>query len=181
MNHYRKRNRSVPTILNRKRESPVRFETELTLRLSKSELFDSRVISPHSELDSFIYASVNQLTEKYLGDKLILTIYSDPLSDSMQDTFREIYREHYEDEYQKIVRYLTRRYIRVIMLLVISVVSYYAGRIFAAQSDSFVWNVISNIGVFCLWEIGYTHFDRKDAADQGKRIVRARDAEIHFE
>lgn len=50
-----------------------------------------------------------------------------------------------------------------------------------AQSGNFLVDVISNVGVFCLWEIGYTHFDRSDAAAERRRIARARDAVIRFE
>ena len=41
--------------------------------------------------------------------------------------------------------------------------------------------IITNVGAFCLWEVGYTQFARKDAMDERKRIERARDANIEFQ
>ncbi len=94
-----------------------------------------------------------------------------------------MFYSYYEDEYRKLSRYLDRRYIRVAVLLAISVAAYFGGRFYSrlAQESGFLLNVISNVGVFCLWEIGYTHFDRSDTAAERRRVARARDAVIHFE
>ncbi len=68
-------------------------------------------------------------------------------------------------------------------LLAISTAAYFGGHFYSklTQESSFLLDVISNVGVFCLWEIGYTHFDRSDAAAERQRVARARDAVIQFE
>ena len=78
---------------------------------------------------------------------------------------------------------LYRRYNRVILLLISSLIAYYAVTFLNTQvgQASYLLNVISNIGVFCIWEIGNTHFTRQEASVERKKIIRARDAEIIFQ
>ena len=167
----------------RNRLSPVRYEDELTLHLTKEELFDRHVLLPHAELNASVYKAVDQFTDRYSGDHMTLTIFSDAVSESMQETFREVYLSHYEDEYRKVTLYLYRRYNRVILLLISSLIAYYAVSLLDVQMGhtSYLMNVISNIGVFCIWEIGNTHFTRREATEERKKIIRARDAEIVFQ
>lgn len=167
----------------RKRLSPVQYEEELTLHLTKEELFDRHVLLPHAELNDIVYKAVDQFTDRYSGDRMTLTIFSNAVSESMQHTFREVYLSHYEDEYRKVTLYLYRRYNRVILLLIASLIAYYAVPLWTAQTGrtSYLLNVVSNIGVFCIWEMANTHFTRKEAAEQRKKIIRARDAEIVFQ
>ncbi len=155
----------------------------MTLHLSKEELFDRHVLLPHAELNDVVYKAVDQFTDRYSGDRLTVTIFSDAISESMQHTFREVYLSHYEDEYRKVTLYMYRRYNRVILLLLFSVVAYYAADLWTELTGhtSYLLNVISNIGVFCIWEIGNTHFTRQEATEQRKKIIRARDAEIVFQ
>ena len=167
----------------RNRPSPVQYEEELTLHLTKEELFDRHVLLPHAELNDIVYKAVDQFTDRYSGDHMTLTIFSDAVSESMQHTFREVYLSHYEDEYRKVTLYLYRRYNRVILLLISSLIAYYAVTFLNTQMGhtSYLLNVISNIGVFCIWEIGNTHFTRQEATEERKKIIRARDAEIIFQ
>ncbi|MBR0219146.1 MAG: hypothetical protein IJQ33_08095 [Clostridia bacterium] len=167
----------------RNRPSPVQYEEELTLHLTKEELFDRHVLLPHAELNDIVYKAVDQFTDRYSGDHMTLTIFSDAVSESMQHTFREVYLSHYEDEYRKVTLYLYRRYNRVILLLISSLIAYYAVTFLNTQMGhtSYLLNVISNIGVFCIWEIGNTHFTRQEATEERKKIIRARDAEIVFQ
>ena len=176
--------RSLFSLFSRRnRLSPIQYEDELTLHLTKEELFDRHVLLPHAELNDIVYKAVDQFTDRYSGDHLTVTIFSDAVSESMQHTFREVYFSHYEDEYRKVTIYLYRRYSRVILLLLASVVAYYAAGLWTARTGhtSYLLNVISNIGVFCIWEIGNTHFARQKATEQRKKILRARDAEIVFQ
>lgn len=167
----------------RNRLSPVQYEDELTLHLKKEELFDRHVLLPHAELNDIVYKAVDQFTDRYSGDRLTLTIFSDAVTESMQHTFREVYLSHYEDEYRKVTLYLYRRYNRVILLLISSLIAYYAVTFLNTQvgQASYLLNVISNIGVFCIWEMGNTHFTRQEASVERKKIIRARDAEIVFQ
>ena len=151
--------------------------------MTKEEVFDRHVLLPHAELNPTVYNAVNQFTERYRGERMTLTVFCDIVSESLQHTFREVYAAHYEDEYRKVTMYLYRRYSRVILLVIISVIAYHVGSYWTSQLEkgNFLLDVISNIGIFCIWEIGYTHFERKDAVEERKRIIRARDAEIVFQ
>ena len=157
-------------------------EDELVLRLRKEELFDPHVLLPHAELNEIVYKSVDQFVSKYKGNQMSLSIFSEPINDAVQNTFKEVYRAHYADEYHKITRFLKRRYYRVIALLIVSISAfiiwhYMSGKGFGAD---ILMTLITNVGAFCLWEVGYTQFARKDAIDERKRIERARDAKIEF-
>ena len=158
-------------------------EDELVLRLTKDELLDKHVLLPHAEVNPLVYDEVNRFVERYDGGKMTLTIMCDSVSPITQNVFKESYHSHYEDEYQKITRYLKRRYLRVVGLIGIIILAFgitYALMRFTNISD-FNLNVISQIGVFCLWEIGYTHYDRVEASAEKSRIVRAKDADIQFQ
>ena len=183
MSEYQKRNIPLPAFLLGKYGQSAMHEDELTLRVSRDDLFDPNVMLPHLELNKKVYLTVNQFVGKYMGEKLTLTLYCDHASDALQDTFREAYRAHYEDEYRKISRYLNRRYNKVLILIIVSVAAYYLGRFLSVRLDDsydFLLNALSNVGVFCIWEIGYTHFDRSAAKEEKKRIHRAMNAEIQF-
>ena len=166
----------------KKRIAPIQNEEELDLYFSKDELFDRHVLLPHAELNPAVYEAVRQFTERYSGAHMTLTVFCDSIGESLQHTFREVYGLHYEDEYRKVTTFLHRRYCRVILLVIISIIAYYVGSYWAAQLDqgNFFLDVITNIGAFCIWEIGYTHFERQKAVEERKRIIRARGAEICF-
>ena len=87
METYKKRNRSDSGI-NPKKKKSVKQETELVLKLEKSDLFDQYAILPHAELNSIVYKSVDNFVVKYLGDTLSLSICTPPLSSVIQDLFR---------------------------------------------------------------------------------------------
>ena len=67
-------------------------------------------------------------------------------------------------------------------LLLISAVTFFAGGYISGHLDgwSFIASLASQVSIFCLWEVGYTHFDRSAASEREKLILRARDAEITF-
>ncbi len=176
---YRRRNRPTG---NDEVKAGGMHEQELVLRLKKDELFDSHILLPHSEVNSVIYDRVNQFVEKYSGKTMTLTIMSDMVTEPVQRIFEEAYRMHYEDEYQKVAHYLKRRYVRAAMLLAVSVIAFWCNGFFEgfSQRPQYLVNILSQVSVFCLWEIGYTHFTRSDAAAERDRIVRARDAVIQF-
>lgn len=157
-------------------------EEELVLRLTKNELFNTCILLPHAEVSSAVYEAVNQFVTKYSGDKMTLTIMSGPVSEVIQDVFRESYRSHYEDEFLRIAHYLKQRYLRAAVLLLISVAAFWISSRWLSNmgNSSFLASIIGQISIFCLWEVGYTHFDRANAAKERNRILRAMDAEITF-
>ncbi len=166
--------------------TPVKIEEELMLHFAKNELFDHYVILPHSEVNPLVYETVDRFTDRYGGEKLTLTIYSGALSDSIsasaEQFFREAFVSHYEDEYRRATLELYRWYLRVILLALIGVVTYYVGVKLEAQFGNlpFLITAIVNVSVFCIWEICNTNFKRRDTIKERKRIKRAMEAEIHF-
>lgn len=165
-----------------KGQTPKQEETELSLKLKKDELFDPYVLSPHSELNSIVYNSVDTFVGKFGGSELTLSIYTEPISPMVQDVFREVYREHYQDELRKVNRYLRRHYYRVLVLLVVSVLTFVISSQLTRLNpdETIISYVIANVSCFCLWEVGYTQFDTLDEADEKKRITRAMNATIEF-
>lgn len=176
---YKKRNRpdkaeyAVP---------PTRQETNLVLNLKKDELFDPHVLLPHAELNRIIYRSVNAFTEKYKGTEMTVTICSKPVNSMVQDVFREVYRAHYEDELRKLNRYLKRRFIRALALILVSVTAFLVSRSLTKRNpDETIFTYLAaNISCFCLWEVGYTQFAARDVIQERKRVLRALNAKIEF-
>ena len=160
----------------------ARTEEELVLKLEKSEILDSHTILPHAELNGLVYESVNRFIEQYKGDSLNISIVSSSISKDVQDVIRESYRAHYQDEFEKITRYLNRRYIRVVSLIIISLIAFSCGSYLSDHFSNiqFLAGAATQLSIFCLWEIGYTHFDRSDASVQKKHILRALNANIQF-
>ena len=179
MQIYRRRNRTdeKPEV-----RTANLHERELVLFLKKNELLDRTILLPHAEVNPAVYSAVEHFVEKYGGNDMALTIMTDDASKPIQDIFIESYRSHYEDEYQKIRRYLKRRYIRAACLLLISALAFWLSTVMAKKVGfpGYLLTILGQISVFCLWEIGYTHFTRSDAAAERDRILRARDAEIQF-
>ena len=169
--------------INNRRTTPKEIQEELTLRLSREDLFDRCVLLPHAEINVSIYNAVNQFVSRYNGSSLKICILGCSINESTQDTFREVYRAHYDDEYEKVAHYLHQRYRRIIALLIVSAVSFYTSLFVFNNIESmeFIKEIVSEIEIFCLWEIGYTHFDRAEAIKEMKKTIRARDAEILFE
>lgn len=180
---YKKRNRTDSGVgPDTAKEYTARQELELVLKLKKEELFDPYVLLPHAELNEAVYRSVNTFVEKYKGDSMTVTILSDPLNEAVRDTFREVYRAHYEDEYKKTVHYLQRRMTRFLILLCVSISAFFIGDWLGTHIAGYnvFLNIIANVGAFCLWEVGYTHFATRDAVEEKKRIKRALNAKIEF-
>ena len=163
-------------------KEPVRTEEELVLKLDKSEVLDSHILLPHAELNRLVYETVNHFVERYAGESLNITIVSEPFSKAVQDVICESYQAHYQDEYQKIIVYLKRRYIRVILMIIGSLVAFTCGTYIANHfsSSQFLAGAATQLSIFCFWEIGYTQFERSDASIKKKHILRAMNANIRF-
>ena len=140
------------------------------------------MLLPHAELNTEVCNSVNTFVEKYKGGTLSLSIFSDPVNPLIQNTFKEVYRAHYDDEKRKLDRYLKRRLIRLIILLVLSISAFVIadrlGR--GVPGYNVLLNILANAGSFCLWEVGYSDIATFDALDERKRVMRAMNAVIEF-
>ena len=181
MLHYKKRNRQDEVAVERADKPGNGLweqEQELVLKIKKHELFDPHVLLPHAELNEVVYKSTNMFLEKYKGDKMKLTILTDPVSDATQNTFREAYLAHYRDEYNKVNRFLKRRLVRSIVLMIVSLTAFVIGA--HVNGYAVFLSVIVNMGAFCLWEVGYSQFAARDAIEEKRRIVRAMHAQIEF-
>ncbi len=181
MFEYMRRNRREDVAELAKRHSNL-LEEELVLRVKKQDLFDSHVLLPHAEVNEIIYNSVDTFVEKYAGENLKLSIFTDPVSESVQHTFQESYRAHYAEEYQKITRYLRRRYIRVVILLAVSIGLFFLWDYLLRNTTAtnVFLTIMTNMGAFCLWEVGYTYFARAEAVEERKQVARALNAKISF-
>ena len=175
---YVKRNRTFDDAHS---ENAKMEETELVLKLNKDEILDGHVLSPHPELNESIYHYVNQFVGRYSGDTMKVTIMSDEIPDSVQSIIKEVYKLHYEDEYQKITSYLRKRYTKAIILSVISVIAFWGIGYITDLLPGYIINMIGEASIFCLWEVGYTYFDRSNAKDERRKIMRAMGAEIEFQ
>ena len=177
-----KKQSPLASFLKKRAIVPIQYEDELTLHFSKDELFDRHVILPHAEVNQEVYEKVDRFTERYGGDRLTLTIFSDAISEISQEFFQEAFVSHYEDEYRHATLYLYRWYARVILLAIISVTAYYAAGFLSTHFSGmeFLAIAMTNIGIYCLWEIFNTDMKRRDTSKLRKRIRRARDAEIQF-
>ena len=180
---YIKRNRTDSGVnVNAGDQSTALNETELVLKIKKEELFDPHVLLPHAELNAVVYNSVNIFVEKYKGDTMTLTIFSDPVNPLIQNTFREVYRAHYEDDKRKLERYLRRRVLRFVILFILSLSAYFLADHLGQMIPGYnvLLNVLVNAGSFCLWEVGYSQFATRDALDERRRVLRAMNAVIEF-
>ena len=172
---YRRRKRNENTV-NPGQNFTRLQETELVLKLKKSELFDPHVLLPHAELNSIVYQSVNTFVEKYKGNEMTLLIYTEPINTLIQDSFREVYVSHYREELMKVNRYLMRHFIRSLALILVGTLALFLGMTLTKHfsSETMLSYVILNISAFCLWEIGYTQFSTRNVVDEKKRIIRRR-------
>ena len=182
MRGYKKRNRQDDFGSTGRMGTPFEQQEELVLRLDSRELFDPHVLLPHAELSEIVYNSVNHFVGRYLGKKLTVSIFTDTGNEAVQSTFREVYWAHFEDEYQRLTRNLKRRYIRLLLLITVSLGAFWLWDLLAenASGHPIILTIMTNVGAFCLWETGYTQFARQDALAERQRIARARDAEIVF-
>ncbi len=179
---YRRRKRG-DNVVNPGQHFTRLQETELVLKLKKKELFDQHVLLPHAELNSIVYERVDTFVEKYKGDDMILTIYSDPVNTLIQDSFREVYIAHYREELLRANRYLMRHLVRSLVLFAVGIIALLLGMSLTRRysNETVLSYIILNISGFCLWEIGYTQFSTRNVVDERRRIIRALNAKIEFQ
>ncbi len=89
------------------------------------------------------------------------------VSETMQDMMREVFGMYYEMEEKRIEKTLEKNYNRIIVLLVVSLLSFGLLRQFTLLDDeTIVWQVIGNFAAFGLWQIGTIHFERNEGFDE---------------
>ncbi len=153
----------------------------LDLKYEKSELFDPHILAPHSELNNGIYETVDKLIDKMGASSLSLCFHTEKLGEIVQEKVRESYFEHYSDELRGLSRSLTRIYIRAVLLLVISLTLLFFSLTFSwLQDRGLILLVVTNIGVYFLWELGNTWFRWLDLTRRQSNMRTARSAKITF-
>ena len=99
----------------------------------------------------------------------------------MRDTIREVFAVYYETEEKRISKELERKYRRVILLFVVSLLSIGILRqITLFDEDTIIWEVIGNFAAFGLWQIGYVHYERDEGFDELLLVQCAKYAELNF-
>ena len=153
----------------------------LSLRIDKTELFEPHVLVPHNELNEVVYTQVDRFLRKSVPKQLKLNIYSQPMHEALQERVREVYKEHYIDEKLAMKRKLRYVYIRLGILLIVSLtLLYYQFALSREYGNNIVLIVMGNFGAYFLWQIGDTVFDWLEKSRTMKQIDTALKAEIVF-
>lgn len=159
-----------------------RSPSELSLKLDSSMLFDPIILAPHTEINKDICAAAEAYIEKHCPPEgVVINIFITKINDIVKEKFIENFVEHYTDYIIKTKRYITRRIIRMLLLVLISlaiIAVSFSG--IAGEISSFGFVVVSNIGIFLLWEIGYTFFDNNEAVERLKKYTALANAKIEF-
>ena len=157
---------------------------ELDLKLDDTgKWFDPLVIGPHLELNTNVSDSVDRylVTQRRPRPLMIVLHGLGEVSEPMQETMRDIFREHYEDETRHVSHYLERRYLRLIILLCVSIVALETWiKMNGPRHVNTVETVLSNLAAFSLWQVGSTFIERTQAYEEQLRMTIARIAEIRF-
>ena len=157
---------------------------ELDLKLDDTgKWFDPLVIGPHLELNTNVSDSVDRylVTQRRPRPLMIVLHGLGEVSEPMQETMRDIFREHYEDETRRVSHYLERRYLRLIILLGVSIVALETWiKMNGPRHVNTVETVLSNLAAFSLWQVGSTFIERTQAYEEQLRMTIARIAEIRF-
>lgn len=153
----------------------------LSLRIDKTELFEPHVLVPHNELNEVVYHQVDRFLRKSVPKDLKLNIYSQPMHEALQERVREVYREHYTDEKEAMKRKLRYVYIRLGILLVVSLTLLSYQFVMSREyGNNIILIVMGNFGAYFLWQIGDTWFDWLEKSRTMKQIETALKAEIVF-
>ena len=145
--------------------------------------FNSIEIGPKLELDQEISAVVDRFLETSKDSRpLEITVHCPhESSEATQATMREVFQMHYEDEERRVNGYLERRYIRVMILVILSIVAVSVWIRFSPSNDEGVsWTILSNLAAFSLWQIGSTYFERSEGYSELLRVQIAKQAKLHF-
>ena len=159
-----------------------RSPSELSLRLDSTNLFDPMILAPHTEINKDICSAVEAYIERHCPPEgVVINIFIKKVNDLVKEKFVENFVEHYTDIIIKTRRYIIRRVMRMLILVLISlgiIAISFSG--IAGEISSFGFVVVSNIGIFLLWEIGYTFFDNHEAVERLKKYTALANAKIEF-
>lgn len=158
--------------------------TVLDLKLvDVRQWFNPIEIGPKLELNQEISSVVDRFlsTAKQAAPLVITVRCPNEVSESMQSTMQEVFQMYYMDEEQRINKYLERRYIRVMALVIISIIAMTIWINFSPSNDEGVtWTILSNFAAFSLWQIGNTYFERSDGYDELLRARIAKQVKLQF-
>lgn len=156
----------------------------LDLRLEDTgKWFDPLVIGPHLELNTSVSDSVDRFlaTQRKPLPLLIVLHGLGRVSEPMQETMRDIFQEHYDDEVRRVSHYLERRYLRLIILLCVSIVALEVWiKMNGPRHVNTVETVLSNLAAFSLWQVGSTFIERTEGYEELLRMTIAKIADIRF-
>lgn len=156
----------------------------LDLRMDDTgKWFDPLVIGPHLELSTNVSNSVDRfLANQRKPLPLLIVLHGlGSVSEPMQETMRDIFREHYDDEVRRVSHYLERRYLRLIILLCVSIVALEVWiKMNGPRHVNTVETVLSNLAAFSLWQVGSTFIERTEAYEELLRMTIAKIADIRF-
>ncbi|MBR0368825.1 MAG: hypothetical protein IJH86_10590 [Clostridia bacterium] len=156
----------------------------LDLRLDETgKWFDPLVIGPHLELNTSVSDSVDRFlsTQRKPRPLLIVLHGLGRVSEPMQETMRDIFQEHYDDEMRRVSHYLERRYLRLIILLCVSIVALEVWiKMNGPRHVNTVETVLSNLAAFSLWQVGSTFIERTEVYEELLRMTIAKIADIRF-
>ena len=157
----------------------------LDLRVvGQTELFNPRVMGPKLKPNQSIIDDIDSFLESSVAfAPLCICFHSaQNISPALQETMIEVLRLHYKDEQKRVEKYLEKRYIRIVGLLLVSMgMLRLLSLFFSGQdSDRIVWVMFSNFAAFSLWQIGTTHFEREEAFENLTRFIIARESRVEF-
>lgn len=156
----------------------------LDLKLNNvRQWFNPVMIGPKLELSGEISSVVDRfLSTSRIQRPLEVTVRCpEQVSEPMQATMQEVFQMYYEDEERRINRYLERRYIRVMALVIISIIAVTVWINFSPTNDEGVtWTILSNFAAFSLWQIGSTYFERSEGYSSLLQSQIAKQAGLHF-
>ena len=169
LNHWKRISGREPAVLDLRLHNPGDF-------------FNTIQAGPQMVINE-AYASV---VNRFLAAKGPVPLQIDLLcachvSETMQDTMREVFVTYYEMEEKRIGKEMERKYRRIILLFVVSLISISFVRQFTILSDEVIaWEVISNFAAFGLWQIGYIHFERNEGYNELLLVHCAKYARLNF-
>ena len=155
----------------------------LDLRLQKpGDFFNTIQAGPQMVINE-AYASV---VNRFLASRgpvplQIDLLCTEPVSEAMQDTMREVFTMYYEMEEKRIGKELERKYRRIMMLFIVSLISIGIVRQFTLLNDGVIaWEILGNFAAFGLWQIGYIHYERNEGYDELLLVHCAKYARLNF-
>ena len=174
----RKRQRILPNI----NKQPPRT---LDLRIrGQKELFNPRVMGPHLKPDQGIIDDIDNFLKSSVAFAPLCVCFhsAQSISPALQATMIEALKQHYEDEQRRVEKFLEKRYMRAVLLLLGSMAVLRVLTLFfsAQDSGSIMWVIFSNFAAFSLWQIGATHFERVEAFENLTRLIIARESKMEF-